>query len=60
MLVQNGANVNAQDALGETPLSVSAYKGLEKIANILIRAGANVNHAVDNQQFIILWLPIFF
>lgn len=47
MLVQNGANVNAQDSLGESALSVSAYKGYEKIADILLKNGANVNHEVD-------------
>lgn len=47
LLVQNGANVNAQDSLGESALSVSAYKGYEKIADILLKNGANVNHEVD-------------
>lgn len=47
LLVQNGANVNAQDSLGESPLSVSAYRGDEKIVKILIEHGANVNHEVD-------------
>lgn len=51
LFVQNGANVQKQDALGETPLSIAAYKGYDKIANTLIRAGANVNHEVNDVQF---------
>lgn len=42
--------MNKQDGLGETPLSIAAYKGYDKIANTLIRVGANVNHEVDAQQ----------
>lgn len=61
ILIDNGANVNAKDSLGETPLSVCAYKGYEKIAEILIRAGAHVNHEVDNQQCTVqLYIDDFF
>lgn len=47
LLVQNGADVNAQDSLGESSLSVAAYKGYDKIADTLIKNSANVNHEVS-------------
>lgn len=47
-LVQHGANVNAQDFLGESSLSVAAYKGNEKIVSILLANGADINHEVSS------------
>lgn len=56
MLIANGAMVNKQDGLGETPLSIAAYKGFDNIANALIRAGADVNHKVDNHKLCVCCL----
>ena len=41
-LIQNGANVNATNNDGETPLMEAAGNGRLEIVNILIKAGANV------------------
>ncbi len=41
--ILRGEPIDAQDALGRTPLMVATYKNQVTIAGILIRAGANVN-----------------
>ncbi|WP_353288606.1 ankyrin repeat domain-containing protein [Wolbachia endosymbiont (group A) of Pogonocherus hispidulus] len=46
-LIQNGANVNAEDNFKSTPLYDAANKGYIEIVNALIQNGANVN-AEDN------------
>ena len=38
-----GADVNAKDELGETPLSGAAYWGQKEVAELLIGKGADVN-----------------
>ena len=47
LLIQEGADVNAADGYGETPLMSSVKEKREDIAQILIQAGADVN-AKDN------------
>lgn len=44
-MIQNQVNVNRADGLGEMPLAKAAYKGFERIAAMLINAGANINYA---------------
>jgi hypothetical protein len=43
VLIDHGANINAQDDDGYTPLIVACYKGLADIAQLLIEKGADVN-----------------
>ena len=41
--ISAGANVNAKDAMGYTPLFYAAQNGREDVADLLISAGADVN-----------------
>ena len=41
--ISAGANVNANDAMGYTPLFYAAQNGQEDVAELLIAGGANVN-----------------
>ncbi|MGV8125180.1 MAG: ankyrin repeat domain-containing protein [Candidatus Xenobiia bacterium LiM19] len=43
MLVSRGADVNATDNLGDTPLHIAARNGRGEIARALIEGGAEVN-----------------
>ena len=47
MLLENGAQVNAQDNNGATPLYYAAYNDASAIAQVLLANGAQVN-AQDN------------
>ncbi len=49
LLLENGANVNAQDAAGNTALMGVCFKGHLDIAKILIDKGADVNISNHNQ-----------
>jgi ankyrin repeat protein len=49
-LVSGGADLNAQDGNGRTPLMVAAHLRHHAAARALIKAGANVN-ALDKQQY---------
>ncbi len=43
VLLKNGADVNARDTLGETPLFLAARKGFETIVKSLLDHGADAN-----------------
>jgi ankyrin repeat protein len=43
-LVQAGANVDEQDALGDTPLCMAAEYGHVKSVDLLLRCGADINN----------------
>lgn len=63
LLIEHGADVNAQDDAGWSPLSLAVYDfGLEKkgleICNLLIQYGANVN-AQNNHGTSILMLTFY-
>ena len=49
-LVRAGADVNARDSFGRTPLMIAAYRRDIAIATALIELGANVN-ALDHQSY---------
>jgi hypothetical protein len=46
-LLSQGANIEARDAVGRTPLMCAAMQGNDAVARVLIAHGANMN-AVDN------------
>lgn len=43
VLLKAGANVNAKDNEGATPLHYAAMNDATKLAELLLKAGANVN-----------------
>lgn len=43
MLIENGANIDAIDNNGDTPLSVASWSGSEHVVGLLLERGANVN-----------------
>lgn len=49
-LVKDGADLNARDAFGRTPLMVAAYRRDLSVARALIELGANVN-ALEHQSY---------
>jgi ankyrin repeat protein len=49
-LVREGANVNARDAFGRTPMMVAAFRQDDAAVRALIEAGANIN-ALEHQSY---------
>lgn len=44
LLIEKGANVHAEsERVGDTPLHMAAVFGHEKVAEILVRNGANID-----------------
>jgi len=41
LLLQKGANIDAQDKEGRTPLSIASYFGFETMVEYLLKKGAN-------------------
>jgi ankyrin repeat protein len=54
LLIEYGAEVNAQEKWGATPLHVAAIQGDKEIVNILVRHGASVN-----ANSLLLCTPLF-
>ncbi len=52
-LIAEGADLNAKDPHGRTPLMVAAYRRGLKAARALIKAGADLN-ALDSQRYDVL------
>ena len=48
LLIGNGADVNAKDMIGNTPLNFAASEGYQEIVKLLISKGANVNTIANN------------
>ena len=48
LLIAEGANVNAKNDDGETPLHYAAFVGQKEIAELLIAKGADVNAKGDD------------
>jgi ankyrin repeat protein len=48
-LIAAGANVNAENKSGETPLHIAAVRGYQEITSLLIVEGADVN-AIDKRK----------
>lgn len=48
LLIQNGAEVDAKDDLGETPLMKAAYGGQIALVRLLVDRGSSIDH-VDNE-----------
>lgn len=49
-LLEAGADINAPDGHGRTPLMLATYSGNEEVAGLLIARGADVN-ALDRQRY---------
>lgn len=54
-LLKNGANVNAEDRTGKTPLGVAAEKGKVEAVKALVKATAAVNHRDRIKGSPVLW-----
>jgi len=46
-LIENGANINDKDQIGQTPLIVATQNGCKKIVELLIGAGADIHERND-------------
>ncbi|KAK8067584.1 hypothetical protein PG996_006696 [Apiospora saccharicola] len=55
LLLQHGANANAESDGGWRPLHNAAQKGLPSIVEILIKAGADINATVSNGMTALHW-----
>lgn len=50
LLLRLGANVNAREFEGETPLMNAAFEGHTEMMSLLIRKGADINAISDNRE----------
>ena len=48
MLISYGADVNARQLQGYTPMHSAAHKGSNDIAELLLKNGADINARTDN------------
>ena len=58
MLLQNGADVNALDATGSTPLSIAVLSNNVELVDLLIKYHSNVNHKVTDMRNSILHVAV--
>ena len=58
MLLQNGADVNALDATGSTPLSIAVLSNNVELVDMLIKYHSNVNHKVTDMRNSILHVAV--
>jgi cytohesin len=55
LLIAEGADTNAKDKLGDTPLQVAAYQAHKEIAELFIANGADVYAKADNGKTPLDW-----
>lgn len=55
LLVNRGADVNAKNCLGETPLMWAANRGHEKVVRLLLNRGADVNAMNTMGETPLMW-----
>tara|TARA_B100000683_G_scaffold114242_1_gene112397 strand:+ start:3435 stop:3869 length:435 start_codon:yes stop_codon:yes gene_type:complete len=55
LLIDKGADINAKDDTGGTPLFWAALEGNEEVAELLIRQGADVNAAGPKGRTALHW-----
>ncbi|HUZ59235.1 MAG TPA: ankyrin repeat domain-containing protein [Hanamia sp.] len=48
IIIKNGADVNAKQMKGVTPLHSAAHNGRNELAKLLIDNGADINAKMDN------------
>lgn len=58
LLIEKNADLNVPDYLGWSPLHYAAQQHRLEVANILIKAGANIN-SIDSYGNNILWRAVF-
>lgn len=58
LLIQAGADVNAEESGGFTALSTAAVYGCPGMVKLLIDAGAHVDHEMKNGQTLLEWVKM--
>lgn len=57
-LIRKGADVNQEDASGNTPLFHAAIFGNTRVADLLLRAGADIDHLNSEEKITALYAAI--
>ena len=53
--IKSGADINAKNSYGDTPLMLAAGKGNLKVVSLLVKAGADVNAKNDDGDTPLVW-----